>query len=152
SGPAQSISHDFLLKELQVAPVILGRLGSEGKWALLILCLLLACDNGVRRAGCRALASGNRFSNLSSLATEKGSGTEKGRGGVMAEKCAALMVEALQRAMAEPAGLPLLGGKRQGGLFAASAAGKEAAKLCKEQGFVHVLRSETRGKTAREIC
>ena len=70
----------------------------------------------------------------------------------MADKSHSLILEALTRAAAEPSGLPLLAGKGGAGLFAAGASGKQAAARCKEAGYVHVLRQETRGKTAQEIC
>src|SRR5438132_864740 len=69
----------------------------------------------------------------------------------MADKSMLLILDGLQRAAAEPAGVPLLGG-RQRGLFADNAGGKNAAQLCKDQGFIRVLRSESKGKSLHEIC
>ncbi len=61
-----------------------------------------------------------------------------------------LILEALKRVACEPEGLPLVGGKA--GLFAANGIGREAARHCKEQGLVRVLRSDIKGKTSSEIC
>jgi hypothetical protein len=63
-----------------------------------------------------------------------------------------LIVAALQRAVAEPEGLALVGSKSAPGLFAASAAGKQAALRCKEDGLLRVVRTEAKGKTGQEIC
>jgi hypothetical protein len=60
-------------------------------------------------------------------------------------------MEALGRAAVEPDGL-LLHGSRQDSLFAASSAAKRAAQLCKSEGYLHVLRTEPRGRGVREIC
>lgn len=69
----------------------------------------------------------------------------------MADKSTALVLDALSRAVADPAGLPLHGGK-SAGLFAATAAAKQAAEQCKQEGYLHVVRTETKGKTSHEIC
>ena len=70
----------------------------------------------------------------------------------MAEKTTQLIVEALGRAAADPAGAPLHGGKSAPGLFAATAAGKQAAQQCKDEGLLRVVRTETKGKTSTEVC
>jgi hypothetical protein len=70
----------------------------------------------------------------------------------MADKSNQLVLDALHRAVAEPAGVPLFGGKKATGLFAASAPAKKAAQLCKDEGLVQTIRTETRGRTAHEIC
>src|SRR5262245_10743306 len=70
----------------------------------------------------------------------------------MADKSAELVLEALERAAAEPVGLPLFGTKSRPGLFSAGASGKRAAALCKEQGFLSSLRTETKGKSTIEFC
>jgi hypothetical protein len=70
----------------------------------------------------------------------------------MADKSTPLILEALGRAAAEPAGLPLLGTKGRPGLFAASAAAKQLAQRCKDEGLLRVVGTETRGKTVQEIC
>jgi hypothetical protein len=70
----------------------------------------------------------------------------------MAEKSAQLIVDALRRAAAEPAGLPLHGGKTSPGLFPISAPARQAAQECKDQAYLRVVRTESRGKTSHEIC
>jgi hypothetical protein len=67
----------------------------------------------------------------------------------VADKSQALILDALTRAAAEPGGLPLLG---KTGLFAASAAAKQAAEHTKTEGLVRVVRTEAKGKTSHEIC
>jgi DNA-binding PadR family transcriptional regulator len=63
-----------------------------------------------------------------------------------------LILAALQRAVAEPAGMALVGGRSAPGLFSASAAGKQAAQRCKDDGLLRVVRTEAKGKSPREIC
>jgi hypothetical protein len=63
-----------------------------------------------------------------------------------------LILAALQRAAAEPAGMALLGGRSAPGLFNASAAGQQAAQRCKDDGLLRVIRTEAKGKSPREIC
>ena len=70
----------------------------------------------------------------------------------MADKSQQLVLEALHRAVGEDAGLPLFAGKSSTGLFAASASGKKVAQLCKDQGLVRTLRTETRGRNRKEFC
>jgi len=70
----------------------------------------------------------------------------------MANKSAELVLEALERAVAEPVGLPLFGTKNRPGLFSGGASGKRAAAFCKEQGLLHPLRTETKGKSHIELC
>jgi hypothetical protein len=71
--------------------------------------------------------------------------------GVLADNSQSLILEALQRVVVESHGLPLYSGKT-GGLFAATATGRLAAQACKDDGLIEVLRTETRGKAAQEIC
>ena len=54
----------------------------------------------------------------------------------MADKLSQLVLAGLGRAAAEPAGLPLHGGKAQPGLFAATAPGRQAARRCLDDGFL----------------
>ncbi len=70
----------------------------------------------------------------------------------MADKSTQLLLEALSRAVAEPTGAPLHGNKTAPGLFAASVAGKQAALRCKDEGYLRVVRTETKGKTTVEVC
>jgi hypothetical protein len=72
--------------------------------------------------------------------------------GFLADKIRSLILDALSRAAAEPDGLPLLGGKSGAGLFPSGAAGKQAALQGKAEGLLRVLRVQTKGKSAQEIC
>ena len=70
----------------------------------------------------------------------------------MADKSTQMILDALSRAVADPAGVPLHGGKAAPGLFAGNAPGKQAAQRCKDEGYLRVVRTETRGKAVQEIC
>lgn len=70
----------------------------------------------------------------------------------MADKSTSLIVDALRCGLAAPNGLPLFAGKGGPGLFPATTAAKQAAQLCKDQGLLQVLRTETRGKSSLETC
>ena len=70
----------------------------------------------------------------------------------MADKSSVIILEALGRAAADPHGLPLHGRKNTTYLFAATPSGKLAAQRCKNDGLLHAIRTETKGKTATEIC
>lgn len=70
----------------------------------------------------------------------------------MADKPTQLVLAALSRAAADPAGVPLFGSKSQPGLFAATAPGKQAAQRCKDEGYLTVLRTEPRGRGDQEVC
>jgi hypothetical protein len=70
----------------------------------------------------------------------------------LADKATQLVLDALSRAAAEPAGLPLFGSKSSPGLFVATSAARFAARRCIDEALVRVLRSEPRGKTQQEIC
>ncbi|MBM4068323.1 MAG: hypothetical protein FJ271_05190 [Planctomycetes bacterium] len=70
----------------------------------------------------------------------------------MADAFHSLVIDALQRAAAEPGGVALLAGKGMSGLFANSAAGRRAAQHCKDHGLLGVTRTETRGKSQVELC
>jgi hypothetical protein len=70
----------------------------------------------------------------------------------VADKSTQLVLEALTRAVADPAGLPLYGNKKTPGLFPSSAAARQAAQRCKDEGLVRVVDTQARGKTVQEIC
>jgi hypothetical protein len=70
----------------------------------------------------------------------------------MADKSTPLLLEALTRAAADPAGLPLHAGKSAPGLFPATAAARLAAQRGKDEGLFKVVRTETRGKAVQEVC
>src|SRR5262245_27893559 len=72
--------------------------------------------------------------------------------GRLADKTSQLIMDALGRALADPGGLPLFAGKNSPGLFPTGAAAKRAAQHCKDQGFLQILRTETRGKSSQEVC
>jgi DNA-binding PadR family transcriptional regulator len=69
----------------------------------------------------------------------------------VADKLTQQIIDALSKAAADPAGLPLFAGKTDPGLFPSSAAAKPAAQKCLADGLVRVTRTETRGKAAREL-
>jgi hypothetical protein len=58
------------------------------------------------------------------------------QGGAVADKSQQLVLTALSRAAAA-AGAPLHGGKATPGLFPATAAGKQAAQRCRDEGYLH---------------
>jgi hypothetical protein len=70
----------------------------------------------------------------------------------MADRSTPLMLDALTKALAEPGGLPLHGNKKLAGLFTASAAAKEAARRCLEEGYLRVVHREPRGGNVRDFC
>jgi hypothetical protein len=70
----------------------------------------------------------------------------------MADKTSQLLLDALGRAVAEPAGVPLWTSKAVPGLFTTNPAGKQAAERGKELGYLRVLRTESRGKNLHEVC
>jgi hypothetical protein len=70
----------------------------------------------------------------------------------LADKAHRLIRDALIRAVAEPDGLALMAGKTEPGLFPATALARTAAERSKDDGFLRVVRTETRGKVVREIC
>jgi hypothetical protein len=60
----------------------------------------------------------------------------------VADKSSQVILLALSRAAAAPAGLPLHGTKTVPGLFATNAAGKQAAQRCQEEGYLSLLAEE----------
>jgi hypothetical protein len=70
----------------------------------------------------------------------------------LADRSSQLIITALTRAATSIDGLPLHGSSKRPGLFAASAAAREAAEQCKAQGLLRILREDTSGKTAHDIC
>jgi hypothetical protein len=70
----------------------------------------------------------------------------------VADKSTQLVLDALSRAAADPGGLPLYGNKKSPGLFATTAAAKQAAQRCKDEGYLRVLASQSQGKRQLEIC
>jgi hypothetical protein len=72
--------------------------------------------------------------------------------GSLADKSTQLLLDALSRAVAEPSGLPLYGTRAAPGLFPSTPPGKQAAQRCKEEGWLRVVDTQTRGKTVCERC
>jgi hypothetical protein len=72
--------------------------------------------------------------------------------GALADKSTQLVLDALSRALAEPGGLPLHGSKAAPGLFPTTPRARQAADRCRQQGYLHILRSEIHGKAQREVC
>ena len=69
----------------------------------------------------------------------------------MADKLTPLILDALARAAADPAGVPLYASKTDPGLFPLSSAAKPAAKKCLDDGLLQLCRTDVKGKTAREL-
>ena len=69
----------------------------------------------------------------------------------MADKLTPLILDALARAAADPAGTPLYASKSAAGLFPAVAAARAAAAKCLEGGLLRVVRTEPAGKGEREL-
>lgn len=63
-----------------------------------------------------------------------------------------VVLDALTRAVAGPDGLPLYASKAVGGLFTATASARKAAQQCKDEGWLRVVRTESRGKSSHEVC
>lgn len=70
----------------------------------------------------------------------------------MADKHTQLVLDALSRAAAEPAGTPLFGSKSDPGLFPGTAAARPAARKALDDGLLRVVGTEARGKSTRELC
>jgi hypothetical protein len=70
----------------------------------------------------------------------------------LADRSTQLLLDALSRAAADPAGVPLHASKSGPGLFPATAAARHAAQRCKEENLVKVVRTEARGKAVQEVC
>jgi hypothetical protein len=77
-------------------------------------------------------------------ATWDNAGTEENtnrqpKEGIVADKSAQLVLTALSRAAATPAGAPLHGTKSVPGLFPTNAAGKQAAQRCQADGYLRLI-------------
>jgi hypothetical protein len=70
----------------------------------------------------------------------------------LADKSTQLVLEALSRAIADPAGVPLFTQKATPGLFNATSLARQAAQRCMEQNLLRVVRTEPCGKTVQEVC
>lgn len=69
----------------------------------------------------------------------------------MADKLTQQIIDALSKAAADSAGLPLFAGKSELGLFSSSAAAKPAAQKCLADDLIRVVRTDTKGKALREF-
>jgi hypothetical protein len=56
----------------------------------------------------------------------------------LADQSTRMILDALSRAVAEPAGLPLFAGKATAGLFPATAKARQAARRCQDDGLIRV--------------
>ena len=70
----------------------------------------------------------------------------------MADKSSRLIRDALSRAAVEPEGCALVASKSEPGLFPGTSPARIAAERCKSEGYLQVVRTESKGKSAREIC
>jgi hypothetical protein len=70
----------------------------------------------------------------------------------VADRPTQLLLDGLRRAAADPAGVPLLGGKSSPGLFAANASGKSVAQRCLDEGLLRVVGTETKGRASLDLC
>jgi hypothetical protein len=66
----------------------------------------------------------------------------------MPNRSAQFLLTALSRAVAEPAGLPLLASRSQPGFFASTSAGRQAAQHCQDQGFLQLVATEPPGQSS----
>src|SRR5262245_3103951 len=113
-------------RHAQVQAVILVELGSLGK------AFSWSCIN--RSAAHNGQAQEAHF-------TGRRMGAEA-KEGSLADQSAQLILDALRRAMAEPAGAPLHGTRSTPGLFPSSATAKKAAQLCNENRWLKKVRTE----------
>jgi hypothetical protein len=67
----------------------------------------------------------------------------------VADKSSQLVLNALTRATADAAGVPLHGSRTAPGLFPATTLGKQAAQRCRDEGFLRSLATETNETTPR---
>jgi hypothetical protein len=70
----------------------------------------------------------------------------------LADKSTRLILDALSRAAAEPAGLALIAQKSEPGLFPATTAARAAADRAKADGLLQVVEAAARGRSVREVC
>jgi hypothetical protein len=68
----------------------------------------------------------------------------------VADKLTQHILDALGKAAASPAGLPLFQAKGEDGLFPSTAIAKSASQKCLADGLIEVERTETKGRGARE--
>jgi len=61
----------------------------------------------------------------------------------VADKCSQMVLSALSRAVADPEGLPLHGGRAAPGLFPATTGGKQAAQRCLDEGYLRPVEASS---------
>jgi hypothetical protein len=69
----------------------------------------------------------------------------------LADKLLQLILDALGKAVVQPAGVPLIGTKSAPGLFPATAAGRPAAEHARTQGLIRALTADPNAKPDREL-
>ncbi len=69
----------------------------------------------------------------------------------MADKLTHLLLDALGRAALAPGGLPLTGSKTAPGLFPATALARQAAQRGRDDGLIHLVAADPKGKADRDI-
>ena len=80
-------------------------------------------------------------------ASPSSGGLQHRKGGRSSRRNTRLILDALSRAAAEPAGMPLFKAKAAAGLFPATPAARQAAQRCKDDGYLHIVHT-----APREIC
>jgi hypothetical protein len=70
----------------------------------------------------------------------------------LVDKSTSLILDALNRAVADPAGVLLHGNRKTSGLFAISSSAKQLAQRCKDDGLLRVVNAKTKGKSVQETC
>jgi hypothetical protein len=107
-------------------------MGGGGKGSIFSCsCIICPCPHNVSSANFPPAAKKGRWGNR--LKEEP-----------VADRLTPLVLAALGRATAEPAGLPLHGSRSAPGLFPGTALGKQAAQRCKEEGYLQALPSGER--------
>jgi hypothetical protein len=69
----------------------------------------------------------------------------------VADKITLQLTDALSRAAAHPAGLPLYAGKADPGLFPNTSAAKPAAQKCLAEGLLRLVGADSRGRSPRDL-
>jgi hypothetical protein len=67
----------------------------------------------------------------------------------VADKSQAVLLESLQEAAKHPEGMPLFAGRTASGIFRTGVAGKKAAQLCQEQGYLEAVDGGSNGKPSQ---
>jgi hypothetical protein len=70
----------------------------------------------------------------------------------LADKLTQLLLDALGRAALAPEGLPLFGSKAAPGLFPTTALARQAAQRARDDGLLHTIAADPKGKDDRDLC